>query len=233
MTYLSIVQNACDELSQPRPMAVAASTDQQIVQLRALVNRAGKDLADRYPWQALRQEFNFTTTATEAQPATMIPADFLHWVPNSFFNRSTRRPIVGPITPQQWQWLKARVAYASIYLAWMERANQFLIIPTPPAGQNVYGEYMSKNWALSAGGTPQNQFVADADTTFLDEDLITLGAIWRWLQRKGLDYAEAMSDYERMLERAMGHDGGQTSLLLAPRPVDPLRAQVGEGNFGI
>ena len=231
MSLLTIVQTACIELNLVVPSVVTASTDSQVQQLWGLANRAARKVAETYPWQAMREEVVFTTVAAEAQPL-MTPADLDRWVPNSFFNRSTRREIRGPITVRQWQAIKAQPVASSVYLAFIERQGVSLITPAPAAGQTIAGEYVSKNWANSATGTPQASFLADSDVSYLDEDLIALGLIWRWLRRKGLDYAEEMADYEGSLELKQARDGGATALSMAPQPIDPLRANLPDGSFG-
>jgi hypothetical protein len=57
------------------------------------------------------EEQTFVTTATTIQ-ANAIPADFDRFIPNSFFNRTTRRPIIGPVTPAAVAGLIAQPAYS-------------------------------------------------------------------------------------------------------------------------
>jgi hypothetical protein len=231
VSLLSIIQAVSGRLSLPQPSVVVGSGDKQVIQLLALGNEEGASLARRHPWQALMQEQSFTTIAAPAQSAA-LPADLDRFIPNSVFNRSTRRPMTGPITPRQWQWIQAQPVYSTACLAFRERTGQFLIAPTPPAGQTIAYEYLSKNWARSSGGAAQDAFLADADTALLDEGLITLGLRWRFLRAKGLDYAEEMATAERELEQAMARDGGSTAVTLAPAPVDPSRINIPDGSFG-
>jgi hypothetical protein len=231
VSLLSIITQVTGLLSLPQPSAVATSTDRQVIQLLAIANEEGRSLARRHQWQALTEEFTFATVDQDAQTGA-IPSDFDRWVPNSFFNRTTRRPITGPITPRQWQWIKAQPVYSTVYLAFRERTGQFLFQPDPPAGQNIYGEYVSINWAKSAAGVAQSTFQADTDTSYLDETLIQLGIRWRFLKAKGLEYAEDMETYERELEEAMARDGGSSTLSLSPQPVDLNRVNLPDGSFG-
>lgn len=232
MSLLSIVQAVTSLLSLPTPAAVATSTDRQVIQLFAIANEEGRSLSRRHSWQALTEEANFVTVTADVQPAA-IPADFDRFIANSFFNRTTRRPITGPITPRQWQWIKAQPVYSTVYLAFRERTSQFLFAPQPPVGQQIYYEYVSLNWAKSATGTAQSSFLADTDTSFLDETLIQLGLRWRFLKAKGLDYAEDMETYERELEQKIARDGGNSMLSLSPQPVDLNRVNLPDGSFGV
>lgn len=232
MSLLTIIQSVTGLLSLPTPSQVVDSTDRQVLQLYQIANEEGLELSARHTWQALTNEFTFTTTNADVQVAA-IPSDFDRWLPNSFFNRTTRRPITGPISPRQWQWIKAQPVYSTVYLAFRERTNSFLFAPQPPAGQAIYGEYISTNWAQSATGTGQTSFQADSDTTLLSERLMILGIRWRFLKAKGLEYAEDMDTYERAVEQVSAHDGGASMLSLSPQPVDLNRVNLPDGSFGV
>jgi hypothetical protein len=231
MSLLSIVQSVAGRLSLPIPSAVVGSSDRQVVQLLALANEEGRSLAGRIAWQVLTNEQTFTTQAAPAQSAA-VPADLDRFIANSFFNRTTRRPIAGPLTPRQWQWIQAQPVYSTACLAFRERTGQFLIAPTPAAGETIAFEYVSRNWAQSSGGAAQAAFLADDDVALLDEELIGLGLRWRFLRAKGLDYAEEMASYERELEQAAARDGGATALSIAPRSLDQARVNLPDGGFG-
>ena len=232
MSLLSLIQTVTALLSLPVPATVVGSSDRQVLQMLALANEEGQTLASAHNWQILNEEFRFTTTATQSQ-ATSIPSDLARWLPNSFFNRTTRRPITGPITPRQWQWIQAQPVYSTVYLAFRERTGTFLFAPTPPAGQSIYGEYISKNWCQSIGLVGQSTWQADTDTALLDETLMALGLRWRFLKAKGLEYGEDFATYERQVEQARGNDGGSTMLSLAPQPVDLNRVNLPDGSFGV
>lgn len=231
MSLLTIVQEVAGRLAQPQPTAVVGSADAQVMQLLALTNKSGHDLAQAHPWQALVEQTTFVTTATPGQ-ATAIPADFDRFIPNSIFNRTTRRQVAGPITPIEWQALQANPVYGTVYLMFRQRQGQFLITPTPPAGQTIAYEYVSAYWAKSAANAPQPSFLADTDTSYLDETLIADDVVWRFLRAKGMSYAEEMETFGRNLEQQQGRDGGSSALTLTPTPFDPFRANVPDGNFG-
>lgn len=234
MTCLSIIQEATGRLGLPQPTVVFGSTDPQVMQLLALTQKAGHDIAQVRPWQALVEEKTFVTTNTTVQ-AAVIPVDFDRFIPNSFYNRTTRRVLNGPITSQEWQALAAQPALNSVYLMFRERGGIFMIGPPsipPPAGQTIAYEYVSAYWAKSATSTPQAKFLADTDTAFIDETLIADCVVWMFLRAKGMSYAEEMQTYGRNLEQAQGRDGGSTALSLTPQLIDPYRANLPDGNFG-
>ena len=216
MSLLSIIQATCDRLSLNRPSAVVASSDKLVRQLMGIANEAGESLSRRgVPgWQALIEEHAFVTVALAEQSNTPIPSDLRRFVPDSFFNRSTGRQVVGPMTSQDWQNVQANGVAASIYLTYRERGGTFLISPVPTAGETIAYEYVSKYWVRSSVGVAKAAFTVDEDETYLDEELLILEIRWRWKQAKGLDYGEDMATAERAIVKALGEDGSAGSISL-------------------
>lgn len=230
MSLLTIIQDCCGRLALDQPAVVIGSTDKQVQQLLALSNQGGKDLASRPPsgWQAMREQFLFVTVAQIVQ-TDFVPADWDRWCTGTFWNRTTRRPVLGPITPAQWQTILAQPVFASVYLVWYERGGLVQMQPTPVAGQTIAGEYVSKNWVN--GAQPTARWVADTDTSYLDEELLTLDLMWRFMKRKGFDYAEDFQTFETNVEQVIGRDGGAANLSMVPQAADLNRVNLPDGNF--
>ena len=231
MSLLTIVQRVCRLVSLPVPTTVVTSTDLVVQQLYALANEEGEELADAYDWQKLRRQHLFNTVATAAQTSA-VPSDWNRFISNSFFNRSTRRSLIGPITPQQWQAIQAQPQLNRVFLAFIERDGQFLVTPSPGAGQQIAYEYVSKFWAYSDALVPQQEFLADTDGTYLDERLISLGVRWRWKAANGLDYAEDYRTYQTERNQKMARDGGNTEINTTGDAEYVLSPNIPDGNFG-
>lgn len=210
MTLLSIVQTVCRRKGLRVPTVVVDSDDTQIQQLYSLANQEGKELA-RFPWQALTRQQEFTTVSGEEQTGA-IPDDLSYFLNNTTFNRTTRLTLIGPITPQLWQAIKAQPQLNRVYLAWRQRNNEYIVTPNATADQTVAFEYVTTEWAEAANGTPQDEFLADNDTTLLSEELFILGVSWRFLSAKGLDYAEDYRTYQTQLQMMQAVDGGTTQI---------------------
>lgn len=233
MTLLTIVQNTCRLMSLRVPTEVVDSDDTQVQQLYALSNEAGDELARSFRWQTLNREWDFTTVAAEEQ-VDAIPDDLIELIYNSFWDRTTMLQVYGPITPQQWQAIKAQPQLNRVFLAFRERDGTFLMTPTPSAGDTIAYEYISSYWAKSAADVAQAQFQADSDTTYLSERLIQYSLRWRFLSAKGLDYAEAFRTYEQQLQMEQARDGGATAINIAGAGgwFNVLAApQISPGNF--
>lgn len=235
MSLLTIIQKTADRLSLQRPTAVVTSTDQQVRQLLALANEEGLELSKRGSWQELTREWLFVTNNAEAQTNQPVPEDLRDFLPNSFFNRTQARRLIGPIAPQQYQATRAYPVYSQIYLSFRRRDGAFLITPPPPDGQTIAYEYITKNWARSDADAPKPEFTADTDTTDLDEELIIKGLRWRFKAANGLDYAEDFRSYETAVAEALAGSTGAGALsigtIASQYPIE--RPNIPEGGFGI
>ncbi len=97
---LSLVQSACAELGLTRPGVVAGATDQQTVQMFALINAVGADLLTKCQWTALQRlavinvsaslSGTGNTTSGSAALSNILGADYfpLHPLFFSPFNRA-------------------------------------------------------------------------------------------------------------------------------------------------
>jgi len=153
MSLLTIVQQTCRLLSLLPPDEVVTSTDAQVQLLYQLAIEEGEELSTNgdMDWQVLTQQKIFYTVADPVQ-VDAVPDDLDHFIDNSFFNRSTRLQMVGPITPQMWQAIQAQPQLNQVYLAFRQRDGAFLITPTPAAGNEIAYEYVSKNYVEAANG---------------------------------------------------------------------------------
>lgn len=214
MSALTIVQNSAARLGLNVPQAVFSSLSAEAIQLRALMNQSGIELGKAYGWQNMTRQHGFLTVAAYEQ-VDAIPTDY-GWILNdSMWDRTTDRPVVGPLTPQEWQMQLAGPTFTSVVLAFRFRGNELLIIPNDASAHSVYYEYVSKNWAETAAGTAISVMTNDNDVGKIPEELITLDVIWRYKKAKGLDYAEEFRTFEKQLEKAISRDGGAKTLNLS------------------
>jgi hypothetical protein len=210
-TLLSMIQDAADIIGIQRPVGVVAGSDQTTRTFLSCAQREGRALARRWTWQALTKEHTFTSTATTTQ-ATGLPSDWGNrMLSDTFFNRTMKRVVRGPLNPREWQAQQALTA-AVLFDAFRIRGNALDLIPTPSAGWTYAYEYVSENWCESALGVEQSGWVADTDVPLLDVEAMTLGIVWRFLHSRGLDYAEAMRDYETQVLNLMARDGSRRAV---------------------
>lgn len=214
MTLLSICTDVAEEVGVPAPTSIVGNSGVTEGKLLRHANAVGTRLMRKVCWQALRKEQTFTSLGQEAQ-TSIIPSDFDHFVPETFWDRDNSRLLTGPIDAVEWQGLKAN-SYAESYLTrFIHRGDDVLIIPVPDAGNTFAFEYVNKNWALSSGSTPQAKFLADTDTSVIDAELLTLGVIYRYLDSEGLPAANAYGAFEDMFNTLVDNDQPSGGVVMA------------------
>ena len=214
MTLLQTVVHFCERTNITSPATVIGSADPQVVQIKALLEEIGIDMASRVAWEGITFQATHTTIAAEDQGAmTTIASNGFKYIKNgTIWDRTDRLPVLGPLSSGEWQALKALVVTGPRYRHRI-RGGKLLVNPTPAAGHDWAFEYVSKNWILAADLTTYLQFfAADTDTVLLPDTELLQGLRWKWKREKGLDYAEDFRTYEMMLKDAAGRDAGKSVL---------------------
>ena len=217
-TLLQSVQTVCRKLGLAVPASVIGSNDPNIVQMYEICNEAGQEYADAHEWQILTQEVSFIATAVESQGSinTLVGGD-LGWILNdTIWNRTTNRPLYGPLNPAQWQLIKARAA-AGPFSEYRIRGNELLFYPAADAGDDCHFEWVSKDFCQDAAGTTSHcRWNADTDVFVLDSRIFELSVLWKWKQLKGLDYQKDEQKYLIAIDQSKGRDGTKPILSLSP-----------------
>ena len=212
MTLLTIVQNASDAIGLTRPSVVIASVDQNVRTLLSLAQTEGREVLDRYSWPATQIEVTHTSLAAELQGVMTTLAPGVSYITSStFWDRTLTQPVTGPLSPIEWQALKARTATGP-YPSYRIFGGKLFAYPAPSAGNTWVFEYQSTYFCQSAGGTNQSAWAADTDVGVLDENLMELGVVWRFKKKNGLDYSEDFRSYEQKLANETSRAGGRKVL---------------------
>jgi hypothetical protein len=235
MNALQIVQEACGILGQPVPNSIQGSSDAGVRQFLGLLNNEGRSLSERYTWQVLIKEATFVTLAQEDQGAltTIIGvSDAYRFIINeTMFNRDRHEPVIGPNSSMEWQIRKA-FNLTGPFTEYRIRGNRLLFNSAPAAGEHIYFEFASKNWATTADGlTLKRAITFDTDEFLLDDELLLAGIEWRWRKAKGLDYAEDFNTYERKVTNATTRDATKPRVSLADRVMSERRIAVSPGSW--
>lgn len=235
MSLLTTIQNAADRIGVVRPSSVIGSTDQQTLRLLGYAQQEVKELGRKYDWQKLVKEVTFSSTATAVQTSagsTVVPDDFDRIKDGTFFNRSEKREVYGPLSAEEWQYTQSIVERVFVE-AFRFRGDQLLLTPGDTSGDTIAFEYVSGKGVLQANGTATAVWTADADTAVLNEELITQGIVWRFKAAQGFDYAEEYRTYEMNCANEYMRDGGKRRLNMAGG-VQPRRGIViPEGNWSV
>lgn len=228
MTLLTIVQDAADEVGWDQPATVIGNSDAD--QFLRLLNREGEALS-KWHWEILVKEDTFTLATSDQDYA--LASDFRYIIPSTQWNRDNKRAIIW-LNSQEWQFFKGWTTVNGLNLRARIRNNEFEFEQTILAadnGKTIAYEYVSKNWTLSAGASAQQKFAVDSDTSVLDEELLTLGLVWRFKKAKGMDWTVDYQDYKQEVLNAKARDGGSRILRFGRGPVQHLGVNTPEGNF--
>ena len=237
MTLLTICEDAADEIGIPQPATVINNSDPSVLQLLRSANRECKTLAKK-PWEILKKEGSFTSSAAESQGLlTTIASDFGRFSNDTLYNRTTKFKIFGPITDTQWQRLKASTA-SGIRSYFRIRTGKLNVHPQMTGSQSVFFEYYSKNWVdLGTGATVAvadgSTFNNDANTVVFDEELVTMGVVWRFLKSKGLPYADQQAEYQQAVRDMLTQDGAKGIINMTGGVYEGWPANVPEVGFGL
>lgn len=213
MSLRTIIQNVAADLALSEPSTVIGNSNSQIKQLLQLAQREGKDLASRYRWRALvrQEQFTYSTGDTDqgALNGTVVSdGDVEYIIGETFWNQTLDEPVRGPLSDAEIEQLAA-FPVTGPYERWWISGKNLYIDPAPTSADTAQFAYKSTFWCETSGGTGQAKWAADTDVGRLDENIMELGILWRWLRRKGMDYSEEFKTYETRVADAMARDGGQ------------------------
>jgi hypothetical protein len=236
MTLLTIIQDACDEIGVAKPASVVGSSDQTAIQMLALANREGKELARKYEWTALQNIHSFNTsdgTASYALPSTGDTP--LRIIEDTVWDNTNNTKIGGPAMPNEWATLQNGITSLSdLDSVFRVYGKLFYLFPTPTSTRAIKYDFIIENWCESSGGTDQAAWAADTDTGLLDEHLMTLGIIYRFKKAKGLPYEVDFNQYMAECSKAAARDGGRPLLNLSRGSISDvvLGGNVPDTGFG-
>ncbi len=132
---------------------VYLSSDATVGQLLALLKKSGRDLVDAFEWEQLRAEWSIVTRAFVAGThgpsiATPMPPDWRSMIAQSGWNRTTRLPLGGGLSEQEWQYLSSRLTGVVWTVLFRPMQGMLWIYPPSgaPVGQEITFGYKSSHW---------------------------------------------------------------------------------------
>lgn len=204
MTLLSICQDVANEVGIALPTTITGSTGADETKLLRLANKTGSMIMREYEWQNLCAEFTGTAVAGQAQTG-LLPSDYSRIVPDTFWDRSGVKLITGPISPVQWASMIATTR-TLIERKYIYRGGVISIYPDMAGSEDLAFQYVSKNWCESSTGTAQPAFIADADVGIIDEELLTLGITYQFLENDGLPFGVALQQYDDCFDQLVKNE---------------------------
>lgn len=229
MSLLSVCQAVAGDSGFGVPSTIVGNLDETARMLLSLANKSGRKLA-RMSWQALQKEYTFTTVISTASYA--LPTDYGVITNDTVWDRTNYWQLRGSLSPEAWQWYKSGIQTSTPRSRFRLKGGLIYIDPTPTTSTTTLViEYLSSYW-VGLAATPtvgaKTSFTLDTDVSLIDEYLLELDLTWRFLERKGLAYAEAKKEAEDMIDQAIGADVPQNTVNMAnsnelwpPLPTTP------------
>ncbi len=222
MSLLTICTNALQEIGGfDVPTTFYGNANLTATLAVAVSNREGKSLEKELRWSELVTEGTITTVASTATYAK--PSDFRAFANMTQWDRTNLWRLNGPTPSIVWQWLKSGLVVASSNRRWfMIRGAYITIYPTPTVSNETLAyDYYSNKWVTKqSDSTNASEWSADNDTARLDEDLLTLGVKWRFLQAKGMPFEAEYKEYEAIKDALKEDNGGRGMINLGTRSVN-------------
>jgi len=206
-TALTIVQRTLRRMGLTVPAFVYTGSDETALQMGELLNQVGRRLLTENDegWQQLNKTWALSTVS----PTVLydLPSDYDAFIDSTFWNNTTRLPLIGPVSAQQWNMLKARALGAStLSLIYRLRGSQLEFYQVPSA-MDLRIDYRSRGWVRLADGSTFRDYASNDDDTLLwDTELVCAGLKLAFMEAKGFDSTAAKRDYDNLLEVEIAAD---------------------------
>jgi hypothetical protein len=209
-----IINRAAVEVGLTRVADPFSTTNEGFTQMTGLLNAAGLELAQLFQWEALTKEFEFNTTTDVTAGYADLPDDYDRLIQQTGWDLDNDVPIIGPLSAQQWAYVKGRdLAANTIYVSYRINNARIEVYPDPPpADVDVSFRYISRDWATdSAGTTALDYCTQNSDIVLLDPLLMQKFLKAKYLEAKAMPTAGAARlEFDNMLQNRLGSDkGGQ------------------------
>lgn len=174
-----------------------------------------------------------------AQDTYPEPSDFDHFISQTWWDRTNRWSLLGPLSPQIDQWHLSGIVAVGPRRYFRQVGplpNNYRIWPPPGELVNplqLVFEYQSQNRVRVAGSTTSFAFLwaNDTDIPLLDDRAIIMGLKWRFWEQKGFNWLSKRKEYDDYVERLIARDGGAPTLSLSSQPqsilISPANVQDG------
>lgn len=222
ITGQAAVSEVMRDIGLQPPPSISSSLDKSAIQFWSQATKTGQQLLDKHDWQVLEKEFTITTDGVTLEYA--LPADFDHFFQDSSWNRTSRLPMLGSLTQQEWQLLQARnLGGTTVAMMYQISEDKVVFYSVGTAAQTLVLPYISRAWVVQADNTTYRDNLAnDDDVIRFDPQLFKAALKLQWRSSKGFDTSAALLEYNDCLSAAKAKDSPARTLSLDRRPTYPL-----------
>lgn len=207
MTQLvvDILSKAARQCSVTAPSNWVSSTNAAAVELRDFLSETVDDILQRVDMVApIGKAVTITGTGVESYA---LPADYKRLKRDQFSvyeQFSSRRACVPVPSNGEWEYMKdmgAAGAYRFYRVHGYEGNFEIDFYRLLASGDTAYVSYVSDAWVMSSADVQKSEFSAIDDVSLIPARLLETGIVWRFRDRKGLEFASKMAEYEMLLAR--------------------------------
>ena len=225
ITAAEILNRVAAEVGIAPVQAPYASQDPFFIQLQYLLNTAGEELMQAYPWELLVASYTFTTSDTDSVSYD-LPSNFGYILNQTSWDQTNNVPMGGPLSAQDWTYLKGRnLASDTLYASFRIAQGKFNVFPDAPTiARDLSFEFISTDWVYDPSTNPvsyKKGVDQASDTPLFDKTLITRAVKVKYLEAGGFDTTKAQADYNQIFAFLTGTEKGAPIL------------NAGRGNAGI
>lgn len=201
-----------------------ASQDPLFIQLRYLLNTAGEELMEAFPWELLTKSHKILTAENDSGDYS-LPADYGYMINQTNWEQSKRTPM-GSLSTQEWATLKGlNLSGGIVYPSFRIAGGKYNIIPNNPvpAGLDINFEYITSNWVWDGNDINpvfKSEVTMATDVPLFNKTLISRAVKVKYLESGGFDTTKAQGDYNQIFAFLTGTD----------TPANVLDAGGGGGN---
>lgn len=154
---------------------------------------------------------------TFGQSKYTLPSDYDRIIDRTQYDKSKRWAMLGPESPQEWQFLKSSYISTGPRLRFRIMGGTFQIWPILSTSEYLGFEYVSNGWVTSSAGASKSAFSADDDTCIFPDRLMVIGLKKKYFEIKGFNAQVFEAEFQRQMSIAKAEDQGSQTLSYAPR----------------
>jgi len=215
MDALGLINQFCDRSGLPNIEGIAGQVSQQSRHIRSLLYEVLDSISSTPGFEQRRLQAKWSGVPRDSQgKLSALAPGYTSMVPGTFWDRSDRRPVNGPIAPADWQAIQA-LPFVGPYYQYIIRGGELLIAPKMIEGHVLAFEYYTDALCLGADGVPKVWPDQNDDTFLMPDRLLIAGLRWKWKYEKGLEYAEDFRLYQQLLMNELATSGTKPAVDLA------------------
>lgn len=213
-TSLALIQSFCREYALPVPAGLKGTSDAGALQLRELLQTTGDLIWEESNWEQCSQRviFSGNNTVDLGDIYTLCPQNMAHIVPDTFWNNTLRRRMIGPVSDQNWQQQLSLSSSGPLY--YFRIANSRLTTSTAiPSTHSLTLIYKTKNW-IKFNGVGKENYTEDNDVSVFSDKLMKAGLRAHWLRAKQMPHKYEFETFMESIRQEAAQNSVRPTLSL-------------------